>query len=90
MLAKAMAGILPEMELEEQIELSKIYSEHDYYLEISPLLNAVHLGLFIIPLVKPLSLVDEEMLDPVRYHLHTNEFFFWMNSLNLVNLFLKL
>jgi magnesium chelatase family protein len=26
MLAKAMAGILPEMELEEQIELSKIYS----------------------------------------------------------------
>jgi magnesium chelatase family protein len=26
MLAKAMAGILPDMELEEQIELSKIYS----------------------------------------------------------------
>jgi magnesium chelatase family protein len=26
MLAKAMSGILPEMELDEQIELSKIYS----------------------------------------------------------------
>lgn len=26
MLAKAMAGILPDMELEEKIELSKIYS----------------------------------------------------------------
>ena len=39
MLAKAMSGILPDMELEEQIELSKIYSVAGLLTKSMPLIR---------------------------------------------------
>lgn len=39
MLAKAMAGILPEMEIDEQIELSKIYSVAGLLSKDNPLIT---------------------------------------------------
>ncbi len=39
MLAKALAGILPAMELEEQIEISKIYSVAGLLTKDNPLIE---------------------------------------------------
>lgn len=39
MLAKALAGILPDMELEEQIEISKIYSVAGLLTKDNPLIQ---------------------------------------------------
>lgn len=39
MLAKALAGILPSMEIEEMIELSKIYSVAGLLTKDNPIIN---------------------------------------------------